>query len=53
MLILGGTCAVLVEAAGFLVWSTTGAGPGCTPIPTRAEPATSRPRCRPPAEGRG
>jgi Sec-independent protein secretion pathway component TatC len=45
MLILGGACALLVEAAEFLVWPTTGARPGVTPTRTRTWPTTSCPRC--------
>jgi Sec-independent protein secretion pathway component TatC len=44
MLILGGTCAVLVEAAESSCGPTTGAEPGCTRTRTRAWPTTSCPR---------
>ena len=44
MLMLGGACVVLVEVAEVIVCSTTGAGPGCIRIPTRAWPTTSSPR---------
>ena len=46
MLILGGACAVLVEAAEVIVWSHDGAGSGCTRIPVWAWPTTSCLHCQ-------
>jgi sec-independent protein translocase protein TatC len=49
MLILGGACAVLVEAAELLVWAHDRRRARLHPDPIRAWPTTSCPRCNPPA----
>ena len=49
MVILGGACALLVEAAELIVWSNDPRRPGCIRIPIRAWPTTSCHRCRPSA----